>query len=167
MVEQSELRLVETRAKALLTISLTSRNDLVLHEQTDAYGVDFIVSITNNGAATSRIFGVLLKATVQSSDSTSVSFPAKTLSYYKDNPFPVCLCYFFMSNDKGFYKWPIEAIVDQDGNPRLTPAFDGGPLKSDRYSVSFKIAEFVELDLEGLSHLVRSVNDWYDARIMR
>jgi hypothetical protein len=166
MVEQDEIRLIETRAKALLALTLTSRPDLILHEQDSDYGVDFMVSIRKNGTYTSRLFGILLKASVRDSTSISISLPVNSLSYYKDTPFPLCLCYFFMSNDKGFYKWLIEPAVDQNGSPRLTPGFSEETLHSNKSSAPFKISEFTELDQEGLSHLVNEVNAWYDARRM-
>ena len=119
MNKDTSIRMAEIRAKALLTISLTSRNDLIIEELTNDFGFDFIVRIAKNGEVTNRMFGVQLKASVRDMPAhihLSLSNPL----IYKDIPFPLCLFYFSMANDKGYYKWLVAPDVSPTGTPLLT-----------------------------------------------
>lgn len=157
-------RLAEVRAKALLTVHLTARDDLAVEEVANASGYDFIIRIIKDGSLTNRMFAAEVKASVRDADLPRVQLPAQQLLYYKDIPFPVCLFFFLMSNDRGYYRWLVEPTVSS-GQPGLSFHVDEQALGSKgRQFITFRPEEFSELNLESLERVVNSVNAWYDAR---
>lgn len=157
-------RLVQLRAKALLTISLTARNDLAVEEVTADSGYGFIIRVSKNGSLTNRMFAAELKATAKDVDLPRVQFSARQLLTYKDIPFPVCLFFFLMSNDKGYYKWLVEPTISS-GMPGLTFCANEHSLEATgQQTITFRPQEFVELNPESLEGLVGSVNNWYETR---
>ena len=157
-------RLAQFRAKALLTVNLTSRDDLAVEEVAADSGYDFIIRIVKDGSLTNRMFAAEVKASVRGDNAPTVQFPTRQLVYYKDIPFPVCLFFFLMSNDKGYYRWLVEPTITL-GQPKLSFRVDEQALGAkERKFVTFGPEEFAELNPESLGHLVGSVNAWYDER---
>ena len=62
-------------------------------------------------------------------------------------PYPVCLFFFTMVNDKGYIAWLLEPVVAQ-GQAKL---------------VRKDVAECEEMDEHTIDYIVESVNAWYDA----
>jgi len=164
MNSQISTRLLELRAKALLTVSLTARDDLAVEEVAADSGYDFVIRIVRDGSLTNRMFAAELKAAVKDVGPPHVPFDTRQLLYYRDIPFPVCLFYFSMADDKGYYRWLVEPTISA-GQPGLAFRIDEGVLEADApQSITFQPAEFEELDPKSLGRLVRSVDDWYDRR---
>ena len=157
-------RLIGRRANALLTVNLTARNDLAVEEVENASGYDFIIRIIKDGFLTNRMFAAEVKASVRDADLPTVPFPARQLLYYKDIPFPVCLFFFLMSNDQGYYRWLVEPTVSS-GQPELSFRVNEQALGSGgRQFIMLRPEEFSELNAESLEGVVNCVNTWYDAR---
>ena len=157
-------RLVELRAKALFTISLTARDDLAVEEVTADSGYDFIIRIVKDGSVTNRMFAAELKAAVGEAGLSEIRFPAQQLAFYKDIPFPVCLFFFSVSNDKGYYRWLVEPTLSY-GKPGLAFRVDEHDLNAKNSSyVTFPSQELIEMNADNLERIVDNVNDWYDQR---
>jgi hypothetical protein len=65
----------------------------------------------------------------------------------RDLPCPVCLFFFTLDNDKGYYKWILEPIIKDHNN------------------VALKINENEELKSlndEKIDDIIAMVNNWYD-----
>ena len=41
------------------------------------------------------------------------------MKVFKDLPFPVCLFFFTLDNDKGYYRWILEPIIKEGNNVAL------------------------------------------------
>jgi hypothetical protein len=154
--------LVKARAKALLTISLTERDDLRIEDVRDDSGCDFLVYQTKNGRTTSRVFGVLLRATIRETTPAGVPVTRQLLEDWEESPFPICLVFFYMTDDRGYFRWLVEPVVSPAGEPdlKITVASESanGP------SILLPSSSFVELKQASLNQLVSSVEAWYDAR---
>ncbi len=61
-MENTQVWYIDQRAEQLAFIYLSRRDDLVITAQNDDYGIDFLVSIVENGKYTGRMFGVQVKA---------------------------------------------------------------------------------------------------------
>jgi len=116
------------RSEALAIVSLTRRDDLLVSQQQKDKdtGLDLLVKITKDGNYTGRIFGVQVKATVSSSELIQDDdiFRLKNQEYnnlkvFRDLPFPVCLFFFTLDNDKGYYRWILEPIIHEGNNMSL------------------------------------------------
>lgn len=162
MNSQLSNQLTEVRAKALLTISLTSRDDLLISELDDDFGYDFLVRIIKDGFPSSRMFGIELKATARVTDEYDISLDRQNVSRYKDIPFPVCLFFYYMSDDKGYYKWLVEPFISFDGKSELRLALKDN--ESSMRHIRIAKQELTELNRDTLEKLVNTVNSWYDAR---
>ncbi|MEA5579301.1 DUF4365 domain-containing protein [Anabaena sp. UHCC 0451] len=147
------------RSEALAVVYLTRRDDLIVSQQEKDKdtGLDLLVKITKDGNYTGRIFGVEVKAIVSSSDVIQhndifklKNNKYKNLKVFRDLPFPVCLFFFTLDNDKGYYKWILEPII-KDGN-----------------NVALKFNENEELknlNDEEIDNIIAMVNNWYDHKI--
>lgn len=147
---------VGLRAEALAKVYLTRRDDLIISEQQQGAGtLDFLLKITQDGKYSGRMFGIEVKATASSSDLIQEQefFKVKNkkynfnISFFKDLPFPMCLFFFTVDNDKGYYKWILEPIIKDHNN------------------VALKINENEELTLlndEEIDNIITIVNSWYD-----
>ncbi|WP_413172655.1 DUF4365 domain-containing protein [Anabaena azotica] len=143
------------RSEALAVVYLTRRDDLIVSQQKKGEGVlDFSVTISKDGNYTGRIFGVEVKATVSSSELIQHNdiFKLKNNKYnhlqvFRDLPFPVCLFFFTLDNDQGYYRWILEPIINEGNN------------------VSLKINENEELKKlndQEIDNIIVMVNSWYD-----
>lgn len=143
--------LAEYRARALLIVHLTRRDDIVIDEFTHDYGVDMLARMLKDGQITQRMFGIQLKATVKLVDDVQTSLKrfVENVEWLADAPFPVCLFVFIMENDQGFYTWLVEPIVSDEQKPTL------------RVHTSH---DFIELTPQTLDMLIARVDHWYTAR---
>lgn len=143
------------RSEALAVVYLTGRDDLIVSQQKQGQGVlDFSVTITKDGNYTGRIFGVQVKATVSSSELIEHDdmFKLKNQEYnklknFRDLPFPVCLFFFTLDNDKGYYRWILEPIIKEGNNVAL------------KFNEN---QELKNLNDQEINNIIAMVNNWYD-----
>lgn len=153
-MENTPVWYIEQRAEQLAFIYLSRRDDLVIKEQSDDYGIDFLVSIVEAGKYTGRIFGIQVKAKlslVPTHEGTSLKDSFKLdinePPIPEDIPFPLCLFAFAMENDGGYYRWLKEPRLNSAGKSEL---------------VLNKTNEFKKLTNEELNNIVSQVNLWYE-----
>ncbi|HKI21065.1 MAG TPA: hypothetical protein VKA15_24445 [Isosphaeraceae bacterium] len=146
---------IEERARILAMVQLSSRRDLQViggfpgHEE-----FDLMVRLLSGAERGQRYFGVKLKGT------TEVLSSAKDATRYlnsiddKDTKlppsksgFPLILAVFSMQNDRGFYSWRIEPVIDEEHLPRVK-------IHNDFVCRPFGRA--------ALGQIVETVNHWYD-----
>jgi hypothetical protein len=155
---------IAERAAQLAIVLLTRRDDLtVTHAATDAR-VDFLINVGNPGKQTGRVFAVELKASAlpqsvgaPEADSSELrlrpawtSKLAQVSASHADLPFPLCLFFFTMTDDRGYYAWLRRPAVDPN---------TGGPILHTNKPTVLKL-----LTDHALDELIASVNEWYDKR---
>lgn len=144
---------VAERSRAMLIVHLTRRDDLILSEGAKETGLDYLVKIKRDNEVLSvRQFGLFLRASVK-----PLSLPqlnkvlrsqVRSLLRGKNFTYPVCLLYFTMQDNQGYYTWMMEPVLTEDGKPQLRRHSD---------------ASCVQLDHAALDKIVSQVNAWYDA----
>ncbi|MBC8134968.1 MAG: DUF4365 domain-containing protein [Fibrella sp.] len=154
--------LIDVRARALLTVRLTARSDLSVSELSQDSGFDFLVRVLKNGLVSNRMFGIVLKASVREYDAYSIALKREVIANYKDVPFPICLFFFYMDTDKGFYKWLVEPRLSTMGKPELGVSVKHS--QSDTNNAFINPDDLIELNADTLDKLVGTVDSWYDAR---
>jgi len=141
------------RAEDLAFIHLTRREDLIVDRLVSTgAGVDFLVTVTREGVATGRMFGVQVKARAGSIRSPAglnrriSGAPAPSIA---DVPFPLCVFVFTMEDDRGYYGWLREPVLGNRRSPALRLV---------------EHVEWSELDRGALAEIVHTVEAWYEAR---
>jgi hypothetical protein len=71
------------------------------------------------------------------------------LQTFKDLPFPVCLFFFILENDRGYYKWILEPQINEQKQVSLH--FNEND-------------ELKELNDKEIANIISIVNSWYDHR---
>jgi len=144
------------RSEALTIMYLTRRDDLIVSRQKEEdRGLDFLVTLLKDGGYSGRLFGVQVKATVsnpklvQRDDIIEIKSALKPLQSLTELPFPVCLFFFTLENDQGYYKWILEPVLEAPKNSKLF--FN-------------KSNEFKKLTDEEIANIISVVNSWYDSR---
>lgn len=146
--DNSQEWFIQERSCALAMIHLTRRDDLAVTNAGPASGLRFLVSITREkGQPSGRQFGVILRGAF--GPLTEGKVHASLLA--GEFPYPVCLFFFTMADDQGYYAWVAEPDVTADG-PRLL-MHDGPPCR--------------KLDRAALDEIVERVDRWYDAFFSR
>jgi hypothetical protein len=143
---------VAERARALAMVLLTRRSDLVIEESKEKTGLDYTVSIRGEEVTGKRPFGVLMRAAMSPVTDGQANQQLKpTMAAVRSiGPFnyPVCVLYFTVKEDQGFYTWAYEPVISREGQPKL------------KYH---READCRKLDDAGLEAIVSAVNRWYDA----
>jgi hypothetical protein len=153
-MSKTEAWYVSQRAEALAMMYLTRRDDLVVSHPSVDYGIDLVVQLLENGAVSGRMFGVELKAADSSEDiqrrlrSALRGVVARQAAVFKDLPFPVCLFFFAVDRDVGYYAWVVE------------PVAEAGALRV----AASQAHEFRELNDESINEIVTEVREWYAAK---
>ncbi|MCL6750089.1 DUF4365 domain-containing protein [Nostoc sp. CCCryo 231-06] len=144
------------RAESLAVVYLTRRDDLIISQPTPNQGLDFLITITKDGVYTGRLFGIEVKATDSTSNLKKHNDILKLdknrlsrLENFKDLPFPVCLFFFILENDQGYYKWILEPKIDGEKQVKLHFNEDD---------------ELKNLDDKEIANIISSINSWYDHR---
>ncbi|MBD2246028.1 DUF4365 domain-containing protein [Nostoc sp. FACHB-888] len=144
------------RAESLAVVYLTRRDDLIISQPTLNQGLDFLITITKDGVYTGRLFGIEVKATDSTSNLKKHNDILKLdknrlsrLENFKDLPFPVCLFFFILQNDQGYYKWILEPKIDGEKQVKLHFNEDD---------------ELKNLDDKEIANIISSINSWYDHR---
>ena len=153
-MSKTEAWYVSQRAEALAMMYLTRRDDLVVSHPVVDSGIDFVVQLLEDGAISGRMFGIQLKA-ADSSDGMEKRLRAavrgvlaKQGSVFRDLPFPVCLFFFAVDKDIGYYAWLVE------------PAGESGALRI----ATSDPDEFRELNDESIDRIITGVRHWYAAK---
>ncbi|MDF5738616.1 MULTISPECIES: DUF4365 domain-containing protein [unclassified Nostoc] len=144
------------RAESLAVVYLTRRDDLIISQPTPNQALDFLITITKDGVYTGRLFGIEVKATNSTSNLKKHNDILKLdkdrlsiLEKFKDLPFPVCLFFFILENDQGYYKWILEPKIDGEKQVKLHFNEDD---------------ELKNLDDKEIANIISSINSWYDHR---
>jgi hypothetical protein len=143
------------RSEALAIMYLTRRDDLIVSRQKEEHGLDFLVTLLRNGSYSGRLFGVEVKATVstpklvQYDDSVEIKLNLYQLQFLAELPFPVCLFFFTLENDQGYYKWILEPAIEEHKKSKL---------------LFNESNEFKKLTDEEIGKIISKVNSWYDYR---
>lgn len=145
-------RFIGERAENLAIVHLTRRSDLLVgRTSTRGEGLDLLVTIRKDGAATGRLLGVQVKGRAEATGRGKVPrvrlTPAEARRV-QGVAFPVCAFLFTMEEDDGYYRWVREPVVGSNRQPGLTAA-DAG---------------WAPLTDEALGRIVSAVDAWYDAR---
>lgn len=142
------------RARALAIMHLTRRDDLIVKDVIRGAdrSEDLSVQIRDPNRPGLRRFGVEVKGSMASFDGTHADRALRPiLRRFRDGgevPYPFCLLYFTMEDDRGYFAWLAEPIVDGEGRPRLH--YPDEP-------------HYHRLDRPSLDRTVECVNEWYDA----
>jgi hypothetical protein len=148
---------IEKRAESLAIVYLTRRDDLIISQPPQNQGLDFLITITKDGVSTGRLFGIEVKATNSTSRLSKHNDIFKLdkqtvyglLQTFKDLPFPVCLFFFILENDRGYYKWILEPQINEQKQVSLH--FNEND-------------ELKELNDKEIANIISIVNSWYDHR---
>lgn len=141
---------VAERVRALATMYLTRRRDLTLKFEDKDGGLDILVEIVQDERAGRRMFGVELRGTISA---VSIDHANKILKpsiqkmrRFPELPYPICLFYFTMEDNAGYYTWLAEPVIKENA-AKL------------RYHDD---AHCQPLDKHALDQLVDRINQWYD-----
>jgi hypothetical protein len=142
---------IEERAKALAFVLLTRRDDLIVTETKEKTGLDFLVNIRRENDQGERRFGILLRATMTpvtiETANSQLKLTMRGVERLGPFNYPVCVFYFTVKDNQGYFTWAYEPIVNQEG-----------------FKLKYhKEAHCTKLDDQVLDGLVSSVNTWYDS----
>ncbi|MEH1872067.1 DUF4365 domain-containing protein [Nostoc sp.] len=149
---------IARRAESLAIVYLTRRDDLIISQPTPKPNqeLDFLITITKDGVYTGRLFGIEVKAIDSTSNLNKHNDILKLdknrlniVQKFQDLPFPVCLFFFILENDKGYYKWILEPKIN--GQKQVSLNFN-------------EDEELKKLDDKEIANIISSVNSWYDQR---
>jgi len=147
--EKKREEFIADRVRALATVYLTRRDDLIITDVDRSEGFDLRVQLLKEKG---RAFGVVLTGAWKSTDATHVaSFIKPTVAkILKHGPLfvPVCTFCFMMEEFQAWYAWLAEPVVTRDGAAKLA---------------IHKSPECRPLDRDPLNKIVDQVNRWYDA----
>lgn len=106
------------RARAVATVLLTGRDDLMMTDMPAGAGVDLLVSILKEKTVPSHQFGIILKGTVTVLRSARAA--SRALNSMMDGAeavatsIPLCIFFFNMTGNDGFYAWQVEPALVGD-----------------------------------------------------
>lgn len=151
MIDEAKEQFLEERARALATIVLTRRDDLVVRETKSETGLDLHVSVVREDKPMRLTFGVLLRSVISSVTAQEADkLLGPTMGQFQGMrkfTYPVCLLFFSMREDRAFFSWLAEPVV-AGGVPKL---------------VHRVRADCAELTDETLNNAVERIVEWYDA----
>jgi hypothetical protein len=144
---------IAERARALARMHLTRREDLRVTHVGKGFGLEYVVYITRKSEKDSvRQFGVVLRASQSPVTEHYLNRILRpTMQSFQrggEYPYPVCLFYFTMEDNQGYYTWVAEPVLAEGGKPRL---------------MVHSSASCKPLDREALDKIVSQVDAWYDA----
>lgn len=151
MTDESRELFLADRVRAMATVVLTRRDDLVVTETKQSSGLDYHVFVEREDKPMRLAFGVLLRgvsAPVTAEHADKVLGP--TMGQFRGMrkfTYPVCLFFFTMRDEQAFFSWLAEPVLT-DAGPKL--------VHHDR-------AHCVELTDEMLGLAVERIVNWYDA----
>lgn len=142
---------VSERAKALALVLLTRRDDLLVKETKEENGLDYTVRIKPGDNAGERPFGVYMGSgmaplTLEEANKQLKPVMGKVQALGPFH-FPVCVFYFTMKDNQGYYSWAYEPVLTAEGRLKLTGHAE---------------AYCNKLSNESLEDIVSAVKRWYD-----
>jgi hypothetical protein len=141
---------VAERSRALAMLLLTRGDGLDVREAKEETGFDYIARIKSETGAGPRSFGVLVRGGMSSATPEQANAQLRpTFSELSEEQafMPVCVFYYTMKGDVGFYTWAHEPVVEK-GHAKL-------PTRSE--------PNCRPLDDAALAEIVSRVSAWYDA----
>jgi hypothetical protein len=154
MLEKSASRddFLAERTRALALVHLTRRDDLIVRGPDVDLGLDYLIHVVGSKKGVPRRFGVVLRGAWPAASSESIGRRLRSTmqALLKRGPFsfPVCLFYFTMADNQGYYAWVAEPLVTGEGRPKLQ---------------SHGTATCDTLNRDALDTISDRVNAWYDA----
>lgn len=151
MTDESKELFLADRVRAMATVVLTRRDDLVITDTKQSTGLDYHVFIDREDNPMRLTFAVLLRGVpspVTPEHANKVLGP--TLGQFRAMrkfTYPVCLFFFTMREEQAFFAWLAEPVLT-DAGPKL--------VHHDR-------ANCTELTDDLLGQVVGQVVTWYDA----
>lgn len=141
---------IHERAEDLAIVHLTRSSDLAIEHMKADYGIDLLVTILREQLPTGRIFGVEIKGRDQAFQDIQreavINLSRQEKNYFQDLPFPVCILFFTMADDKGYYKW---LKYSSDSNQHLN---------------SLEQHQWRSLNEYPIEQIIKEVNAWYDRK---
>jgi hypothetical protein len=108
MMKQDLEYFIAERAEHLAVVYFTRSQNLGIERLKSDYGLDMLVTIFRDKVPTGRVFGVRVKgrdkALIDCHDTFS-PLSQQENDYLRDLPFPVCILFFTMEDDKGYFRW--------------------------------------------------------------
>jgi hypothetical protein len=145
-------RFMAERARALAIMYLTRRDDLAAEAADRDSGLDYLVDIVRPDDPSKRSFGVVVRAAMAPVSAEQADAEVgpwlKGFRRHGAFPYPVCLFFFTMREDRAFYTWLLEPVITPQGKPKLA---------------SGTAPDCRQLDSEALDDIVNRVSAWYDA----
>ncbi len=143
---------ITERARALARMHLTRRDDLIVTQAGKDIGLDYVVYLTRKKEKPSlRQFGVLVRAARKPVTEEQLNRILRSSMQSSRNnaefPYPVCLLYFTMQDNRGYSTWVVEPLLTEERKPRLYK----------HSTASCKL-----LDRPALDVIVQQVSAWYD-----
>jgi hypothetical protein len=138
------------KAKALAMVLLTRRDDLEIRETKAENGLDYTVRIKSEEGAGPRAFGILIRATMSPAtieQANAQMRPTMGGLVATQVLMPVCVFYFTVKDDRGYYTWAHEPVLEK-GQARLRARRE---------------PDCRPLDDESLEQILSLVGNWYDA----
>jgi len=156
MSENNQKWFITERTRAFALVHLTRRKDLAITEEDRGVGLQFVAYITKaDGERLLRQFGVFLRGALEPTTEQRLNkklhSTMQSLAEIGQYPYPVCLFYFTMRDDQGYYAWVAEPAVEDD-QPRLLVHSE---------------AHCRKLDRQALDEIVAQVDRWDDAFFAR
>ena len=152
VTKATQRRLMDERARALATLLLTRRPDVLIQDVVGEIGVDLLVQFAQKKDRGLRQFGVELMGSLDPVDEKHANKVVRPVlrahREYGPFPFPVVLFFFTMRIDAGWYTWVAEPVISPDGRAHL-------PLRDD--------PDCRPLDQDAVNEILDQVNSWYDA----
>ena len=159
MSQSTDRFLIAQRAKILAMVQFTSRPDLQVSDFPEGSGLDLLVRIVSPAPGYQKLLGVKLKGTnvaLPGAD-RATRYLGTTNWYWKSEgklmpkySFPVIVLLFSMEDDKGYFAWSIEPLVNRSGEPKLK--LNDAPTCT-------------PFDRTSLGSIVDRVNQWYDSLV--
>jgi hypothetical protein len=139
---------VGERSEALAGLLLTSRKDvIVLSEEKQDDGVDFLAAVSEGEALPTRLFIVQVKGTISSDQAVWVGGVKHVFQPDNSRIFiPVCVFVVNVRENRALYAWSAEPTIEDEKAKLkfpLTPTFH-------------------HLDQKAVDEIVNRVKEWYD-----
>jgi hypothetical protein len=142
---------IADRVRALATVVLTRRGDLVISETKQSTGLDLHVTIDREDKPMRLGFGILLRGVMLPLGPEEANkILAPTMGQFQGMrkfTYPVCLFFFTMRDEQAYFSWLAEPVLT-GGTPKL---------------IHHASARCVALTSQLLDDIVERIVGWYDA----
>ena len=150
-----QISVVEERLPSLTLVQLLRRSDLKVSVDRQDRGLSYIVDIMKRKKPTSKQFGVIAHGCVADVSlevaNEKVGRIVQVIHAQRRFFIPVCLFYFSMRRDVGYYTWLAEPLVGEEMGPRLR---------------LLRQAECKLLNRQAVDSIVTNVEQYYDALLI-